>query len=328
MAKEVSLKHKKALGEKIYIAIVMTILVVYTVSIFMILYFGLLNSFKSEYDLRLNFIGFPKNPHSMFDFENEAYSHALAFGNYIDVFNEFYYQKTISYFSIWSSTTPMAQQSNVGFIGMLSNTLFLAGVCSLAQVLVCYLMGYLAAKYKFKFSGVIYGMCIVMMSVPTVGSTPAMITLLQDLGIFGTHLGMLLMRTCYGGMYFLVFYAFFEGLPDSYMEAAEIDGASQMSILTRIIIPMGIKMISTVTLLLFVANWNDYNFSFVYMPTVPTLAFGVYNLVFENATHPLFKSTIPNQMAGCFLLIVPTTIMFVIFKDKLMGNISAGGLKG
>ena len=151
----------------------------------------------------------------------------------------------------------------------------------------------------------------------------------MDLNLYSSHLGMLIMRANMNGMYFLVFYAFFEGLPDSYMEAAEIDGAGQFSIFTKIVIPLGIKMVLTVTLLLFVQNWNDYSINFIYMPTVPTMSYVLYKLVHDNAFFSqVADKTVPTKFAACFILVAPIIILFIIFKDKMMGNISAGGLKG
>lgn len=318
-------KVKISTGDVIFRSIIMAILVVYTVSIFFIVFWGLMNSFKSYTDFNNNALSFPKLPIRL-NLVAE-YNESWRLGNYTTILENFTYVKEVSYFTIFSKA-PVSIRSEAGIGQMILNTLYIAGVCSIAQVIVCYTTAYLAAKYKFKFSGFIYAMTIMTMSIPLVGSTPATIDLLMKLNLYGNHLGMLVMRAAYSGMYFLVFYAFFEGLPDSFTEAAEIDGASQMGIYLRIILPMGIKMLGTVVLLLFVANWNDYSISFIYMPTVPTLAFGIYNLAHVGSTHSSFPASPIYQLAGCMLLVVPISVIFILFKDKLMGNISAGGLKG
>ena len=147
-----------------------------------------------------------------------------------------------------------------------------------------------------------------MMTVPTVGTQPATVKLLQDLNLFGRYGGMLLMRCCFGGMYFLIFYGFFEGLPDSYVEAAEIDGASQLSVLLTIIIPLGIKTILTITLILFVANWNDYSMSYIYMPSIPTLALAVYELAHIGYKHSSLTGDV-YKIAGTMMLAIPITVI-------------------
>ena len=268
-------KVKVSPGDIAFKTVLMVILAVYTISIFFIVGWGFMNSFKDMVHFRdYNALSFPKLPIRL---ENAGdYYNAWSLGNYLKVINEFTYTKSLSYVSVFSGN--VSAQVNAGIGQMIFNTLYMAIICSVAQVVVCYTTAYLAAKYKFKFSGILYGLAIAMMSIPIVGSQPSLIDTLMDLGLYSNYLGMLFIRATYGGMYFLVFYAFFEGLPDSYTEAAEIDGASQMGIYLKIILPMGVKMLGTVVLLLFVSNWNDYSMSFIYMPTIPTLAFGIYNV--------------------------------------------------
>lgn len=141
---------------------------------------------------------------------------------------------------------------------------------------------------------------------------------LENLSIF--------QKSVFGGMYFLVFYAFFETMPDTYSEAAEIDGANYYTILLRIILPLAGKMIATVFLIVFVNYWNDYQTALVHMPTHPTLAYGVYRIAHEVSSGDL--ANIPTRISVCMMLAVPILIVFVIFKDKIMGNISIGGIKG
>ena len=68
-------------------------------------------------------------------------------------------------------------------------------------------------------------------------------------------------------------------------------------------------------------------FSYIYMPTVPTLAFGIYEIAHLAYKHPHLDGIV-YKIAGCMILVVPITLLFIVAKDKLMGNISAGGLKG
>ena len=322
-----TLKAKRNPVDVAFRTIILTILIIYTISIFAVVLWGFITSFKSQYDLEGNALGFPQIWEGANKIIVQKYHHCLNFGNYKDIFEHFSYKKAIAYYPLFA-TAPVQIAVETDFFGMLGNTLFMAGVASCIQVIVTYSTAYVTAKYKFKFSSFVYAMVIFIMTIPTIGTTPATIDLLQKLNLYGRHIGIICMRACFGGMYYLVFYAFFEGLPDSYIEAAEIDGASQLDIFIRIIMPLGFNMIGTVTLLLFVHNWNDYSMSFVYMPTVPTLAFGIYSLVHNNSEHNGLEKSAPLQMAGCFLLIAPILTLFIFLKDKLMGNISAGGLKG
>ena len=149
-----------------------------------------------------------------------------------------------------------------------------------------------------------------------------MIVLLRDLGIYDSIFAMILLNLNFTGMYFFVFTAFYQSLPDSFTEAAEIDGASQLNILTTIIIPLSVKMLSTVFLIQFIHFWNDYQTANLYMPTHPTLAFVVWKLTVDNTINEITV-----RLAATFSLALPILVAFIFLKDKLMGNVTMGGLK-
>ena len=125
-------------------------------------------------------------------------------------------------------------------------------------------------------------------------------------------------------MYFLVFYSFFVGLSDSYVEAAEIDGASQFRVMLSVIIPLAKTMISACFIMFFVQTWNDYSTPLMYLPTHPTLAYGIYfNTVLGDTT----LNRVPIRLASLMFLAIPSLIFFILFRERLMGNISMGGVK-
>ena len=104
-----------------------------------------------------------------------------------------------------------------------------------------------------------------------------------------------------------------------------MDGASQLRIMTSIILPLSVKIISTVWLILFVQLWNDYQTPMLYLPTLPTLAYGVYYVTEIDHSGDLTQT--PIKVAGCMLLALPILVIFIFLKDKLMGNVSMGGVK-
>ena len=124
----------------------------------------------------------------------------------------------------------------------------------------------------------------------------------------------------------LLYLGAMSGISQSVTEAAEIDGASEMTILLRIYFPLAMKMIATVFLIQFVALWNDYQTPLLYLPTHPTLSYGVY-LVAIDPPSGIKLSDVPHSVSACMMLALPILIAFVIFKDKIMGNISLGGIK-
>ena len=192
---------------------------------------------------------------------------------------------------------------------------------------VAFTCAYLCAKYKFRFSEFIYVVMLVIMAVPIVGSTPSMIRLLRDLGIHDTIFAMVALNFNFTGIYFFVFHAHISGLSDTYVEAAEIDGASQFGIFIRIIFPLCIKTFFTVFLLQFIQTWNDYQTPLLYYPNHPTLSYAVFRMTRNTTVTSIYDQNVPVWVAGCMILAIPIFIIFVAFNKFLMGNLTMGGLK-
>ena len=75
----------------------------------------------------------------------------------------------------------------------------------------------------------------------------------------------------------------------------------------------------------FITAWNDFNTPLMYLPSRPTLAYGLWS--FKGSSDP-YVSQIPVQLAAVFLSMIPIIILFVFLKNKIMGNLVVGGVKG
>lgn len=313
-------KKSKSVSDRILFTVIIILLVALTLFLVVTLLWGLITSLKSERDYLKNMFGFPNLDPSYKRNSRDQFFHLQ---NYVDILKNFSLTLDGSYYK---GNVSVYKQSTTGFFGMLINTLLYAGVGGLICALVPAMTAYLCAKYKYKLSGVVYVVYIVIMCVPIVGSQPTLISFLRNTGLYDTFFGNYLHKMSGAGMYFFVYYAFFGGLSNTYREAAEIDGASEMTILLRIYFPLAMKMIATVFLIQFVALWNDYQTPLLYLPTHPTLSYGVY-LVAIDPPSGIKLSDVPHSVSACMMLALPILIVFVIFKDKIMGNISLGGIK-
>ena len=110
-------------------------------------------------------------------------------------------------------------------------------------------------------------------------------------------------------------------------EAAYLDGASNFRVMWSVILPMSLGIFSTVFLLNFITFWNDYQTPHIYMPTFPTLAYGLWNYTCGDGSYEADTSSTPMQLGGCMMMAIPLLIIFFIFQKKLLGKVSLGGLK-
>lgn len=230
-------------------------------------------------------------------------------------------------------------------IQLFSNTFVYAIGCAFVNTLVPCLTAYFAARYKFKYSKVIYFTVVIVMIIPIVGSLPSEIrtskgylfglldifggneSLRNVLAPYGNVWGLYILKANFLGMYFLIFYEFFDSIPDSYFEAAKIDGAKPISLLFRIGLPMVKTLFLTVFLINFINFWNDYQTPLVFMKSYTTISRGVLEIMWGNADREVIQG-IAGGLAAVVLMFVPSLTLFIIFNKKMMGNLNVGGIKG
>lgn len=314
------MKQNKSLFDKIFIIVVAVILSIYCVLMIFPLLWGIVTSFKDASELlgifpnKPNWMGWPKK------FVTSNYELVFKFFN-----NPEGYSKT---FYIYWGTQLVTHKWNANFAIILINTLFYTIVGSLIQAVLPAIAGYMCVMYKNKVSSLLNVVTLTLMSLPIIGNTAATITLLRNLNLYDSWIGNFIQKFHFMGMYFFVFQAFFESMSNSYAEAAEVDGASQFRVQFTIYMPLAIKMVSTIVLIYFVSCWNDYQTPYMYLPTKPTLAYVVYMFCSSGKTNIFGKRiTAAHKIAACMTIAVPITILFVFLKDKIMGNISIGGVK-
>lgn len=210
---------------------------------------------------------------------------------------------------------------------MVVNSLLYAAITTIVHLVTVISMAYVTAKYNFKFNKVIIGLFYFQMLVPIVGTMSAGLKLQMELGLFDTWLGVGVQHLHYfGGVTFLIYYDAFKKLSDGYSEAAKIDGAGHYRIMFSICFPLvkALWMMGIMTDV--IAAWNNYSTPLVYLPSYPTVAYGLYIFNQAKSGGEMSKfAYIPYKLAGFMLLLLPTTLFFLIFKEKMLGATTTGG---
>ena len=293
---------KRKIKISVFFTIIFVVLFLYVVSMLSPMAWGVITALKSQEDFRVNVLGLPQG--NILDWK---------WSNFIGVTSGFYTQITTD-----------AGRFQVGFLPMLQNTLVYAiGSAAIRAIVPC-VVAYVTAKFDYKFSRFINTMVLVLMTIPIVGSTPSELQILQRLNLYDTMLGNFIQKFNFLGMYYLVYHAAFRSMSNDFSEAAYVDGASELRVMVQIVLPMVANIIGTVFLIHFIDFWNDYQTPLLYMPSYATLARGLHSL--SQRTQGNF-ATVPYRMAGCIVLASPILVLFLIFKEKLMGNLSMGGIK-
>lgn len=294
---EKNIKARKR-GFSVLSLLILLLLLLYVVSLLVTLGWALMTSLKGKLDYIDNPFGLPKK---------------WLFSNYKTA-AEYYASQIID-----KNGPRMVQIGE-----MLVNSLLFAVGSSFLGTLVTCVMAYASSRFDFKCGKLIYGIVIVTMVLPIVGSLPSEIQITKALGIYDSMIGMWILKSGFLGMHFLIFYGMFKAMPKDYSEAAYVDGANNFTVMVRIMFPLARNTFLTIMLIKFIDLWNDYYMTMQFMPNIKTLAFGLYE--YSQSYKPAISST-PMKLAGCCILAVPVLVLFLCFHDRIMGNISMGGIK-
>lgn len=292
--------------------LMLVILIAYSVLLGVLLLWGVITALKhNQFDFR-------KNP---YQFPN-AFSWGLKGKDGVAILaniKKLVFEKPIT------AEMPDGSFQTVVLWKLYANGILYALGCAFAQTLVACVTAYFCARYKYKFSKMMYATVLVVMIIPIVGSMPSEIQMAKTFGLYNQMWGLWIMKANFLGMYFLVFHEYFKGLPDSYVEAAKIDGAGNVSILLRIGMPLAKNLFLTVLLINFITYWNDYQTPLVYLRRYPTIAYAVFQWTTGGAGG---LASVPVQMTATALLMVPILVLFIACNQRLLGNLTIGGIKG
>lgn len=288
---------------KIFNSIFFIVLCLYAVSMFILILWAILASLKTENDFMHNSVFLPEGP-----------PWEWVWGNFPYV---------IKYFKV--ETQAYNRMPITVYLGeQIYNTILFAVIGSFISTFVPCIIAYATSKFDYKFSKIIYSTVIITMILPIIGAYPSELAILNRLGIYNRIWGNWIQRANFLGLYYLVFHATFRGVSKEFSEAAYVDGASEFRVMFGIMLPLIKNIFFTVMLVKFIEAWNDYQTPLLYMPAYPTIAYGMY-ILGQSPDNDL--SNVPMRMAGCIMMVTPIVILFLIFKDAMIGNLSMGGIK-
>ncbi len=284
----------------LFLIIMAVVLVLYSIS----LLFPLLWTVSSSIRLNRRFSADPMGLPSEFMFEN-----------YLELFTQF---------SISGILDNQGNTKSVYFLEMLYNSLFYCfGVSIVANTTRC-LCAYVCARYRnVKFTKWIYNLVIVMMTISFPSNLAVTIEYYNLVGIYNNMYMAVFLSLSFQGANFLFLYAAFISLSKEYAEAAQLDGANQFQVMVQVMIPMVKNIFVALIMLEFITHWNDYQPNVIYLRAYPMLSYALFHFVESPKAVPAVQ-----KLAGCFIVMIPTLVIFIIFKDRIMSNLSIGGLKG
>lgn len=290
--------EKKNKRISIFEIFIFIILAVFSLTLIFLFVWGFLSSFKDHYGI----IDYPFELFKDLSFDSISY-----------LFTDFTFRSGDKVYTL---------------LDLFSNSFLYAFGGALAQTFCICVVAYCTSKYPSKFSSFINYLVIVVTILPIVGSMPSMIVVTTKLGIIDTIPGAWIMKFGFCSVYYFIFYAAFKKISWEYAEAAFMDGSGHFRVFFTIMLPLIATLFGTVFLLNFIVYWNDFETPYMFLIKKPTLAVGLYGLLNGYGMPADYTENVSISLAASFTVFLPILILFVCLRNKIMGNLTDGGIKG
>ncbi|WP_330276679.1 carbohydrate ABC transporter permease [Lentzea sp. NBC_00516] len=206
------------------------------------------------------------------------------------------------------------------------NSIVYAGLLTLFTVVFSALAAFAFSRLHWKGRELVFGVLLTALMVPSVFTLLPNFVLMKDLGLLNSFGGMILPGAFFSAFNIFFLRQFMLGLSNEVEEAAIIDGAGPLRVCFRIVLPMSVAPMATLTLLTFITTWNDY-----FWPLLVTNDESVRPLTLALA---VFKQSSPQAsldwaglMAATLVAALPMLLLFVVFGRRLVNSIGFTGIK-
>ena len=265
--------------------VISIILIIYSLITVFLVGETIASSFKTKIELVDNLIGLPKEP---------------TFINYFTVFVK------------------------EGFGRYIMNSISLVAISLILLIIVSSMLAYGMAQYTFKGKKFLQAYFLIGLMMPVQLSILPLYLMLSRLKMTNSFLGLALLYAANLSFSFLVFNQFFLQLPQAMIESAHMDGASDMCIFWKIVVPISKPVFSTVGLLQFVMIWNDFFLPMVFLPkkNAHTLTLAIYSYTGN------FLKNWDKIFAAATIALVPILVIYFLFSEQIVAGLTAGSTKG
>jgi multiple sugar transport system permease protein len=206
------------------------------------------------------------------------------------------------------------------------NSMIIATVTTAGILLTSLMAGYAFAKYRFRSSNLLFSVLIATMFLPPIVTLIPLYRIVGSLGLNASLAGVILPNLANAFGIFLM-RQFIAGVPDDLIDAARMDGASEMRILFSIVAPTVTPAIAALALFAFVYHWNSY----LWPLTVLQGSGDQYPIVISLSRLLSYNRGAMNTnlvMAGATLAVLPPLALFVFLQRFFVDSIVGSAVKG
>jgi multiple sugar transport system permease protein len=206
---------------------------------------------------------------------------------------------------------------------MLFNSILVAGLTTLGQLITCSMAAYAFARMKFRGHNLVFLLYLATLMVPFQVTITPLFILMRIFDWINTYQGLILPGVFSAFGTFLLRQAFLT-IPTEYEEAAYMDGASPLTIFLRIVLPLSKPALATLSVFAFMGSWNAFLWPLfiVREETLMTLPVGLATLQGRWLTEWNLV------MAGTVITVLPMLLLYLVAQKYLVQGYVMSGLKG
>jgi multiple sugar transport system permease protein len=235
-----------------------------------------------------------------------------------------------SYLSLSQNLSTLFSFSNGDFKFWIMNSALYATITAGLATAVSTLCGYSLAKYRFRLRRAVFGLVVGSLMVPATVLVVPIFMLESYLHLNNSYEGVILPLALYPfGAYFMSIYSA-DAVPDTLIDAARIDGASELTIFWRVARPVLVPGMATLFLLSFIGTWNNYFLPLVLLgdparfPLTVGLTTWASELHLAGVSQPLY----PEVILGSLISVLPLLILFPFLQKYVARGLTFGAIAG
>ena len=244
-------------------------------------------------------LSFSQN-NQIFTYPPSIFPKKMSFENYINVF----------------SSIPIAKY--------FFNSLFVATITTIGQVLFSAFAGYAFARLKFKGSDFLFLIILITMMIPPQVNIIPLFFLMRELHLINTYQA-LIIPGFFGGFGVFMFRQFFLNLPKELEESSRIDGCNIFKTFYKIALPLAMPTLATLSIFTFISSWNSFMWPLIITNSdnMRTLPLGL--AIFKGSFREL---TMWGDLLACAVICtIPTILIFLTGKKYFINDLLQGSLK-
>lgn len=202
------------------------------------------------------------------------------------------------------------------------NSLFIAAASTTAVVFSSALVGYIYAKFRFFGKRASFLIILATLMIPFEVIMIPEFLVVSGLGLLNT-LGGVIVPSLASAFGIFMCRQFCESIPGDLMDAGRIDGASELGIFLRIVVPEITPAMSALTIFNFMASWNNYVWPLIVINDVRKMPVSLA-ISYFNGIHAVHPSMV---MAASVLVMVPILVVYLVFQRRFVEGLALSGLK-